>query len=163
MGAGFAGTAAVASSIATTFLMIHFLRQLRLTASNDPGARAPTAIGAAWFAMVLASLALPWTLYLSIPLDTLWNAIAPAALWSALWPVLVGAGLAIVLNGIRARLPHVQAGDVGVALIPFGEEGGIAVGRLFEHVDAFARRWSVSCIALLLILLVFGWALRAVT
>jgi formate hydrogenlyase subunit 3/multisubunit Na+/H+ antiporter MnhD subunit len=163
MGAGFAGTAAVASSIATTLLMIHFLRQLRMVASAEPEARAPALIGAAWFAMVLASLALPWLLYLSIPVDTLWNAIAPAALWAALWPVLIGAGLAIALNGIRAWLPHVQAGDVGVALIRLGEEGGIRAGRLFERADAFARRWSVSCIALLLILLVFGWALRAVS
>jgi formate hydrogenlyase subunit 3/multisubunit Na+/H+ antiporter MnhD subunit len=161
MGAGFAGTGAVASSIATTFLMIHFLRRLRMTASADPEARMPASIGGAWFAMALASLALPWTLYLSIPLDTLRNAIAPAALWSALWPVLVGVGLAIVLHGVRARLPHVPAGDVGVALISL-EKGAIAAGRLFERVDAFARRWSVSCIALLLMLLVFGWALRAV-
>lgn len=163
MGSGFAGTAAAASSIATTFLMIHFLRQLRLTASADPEARAPVSIGGAWFAMALASLALPWMLYLSIPLDTLQNAITPAALWSALWPVLVGVGLAIVLNSIRARLPQVQAGDVGVALLPLEVEAGIATGRLFERVDAFARRWSVSCIALLLMLLVFGWALRSIS
>lgn len=163
MGAGFAGTAAVASSIATTFLMMHFLRQLRMTASANPDARAPGAIGAAWFGMALASLALPWTLYLSIPLDTLWNAIAPTALWSALWPVLVGVGLAIALNGIRARVPHVRAGDFGAAFISPGEAGGIAVARLFERVDAFVRRWSVSCITLLLILLVFGWALRVVS
>jgi hypothetical protein len=51
-----------------------------------------------------------------------------------------GVGLAITLNGIRARLPHVQSGDVGLAMIPLEEEGGIAGGRLLERVDAFARR-----------------------
>lgn len=161
MGAGFAGTAAAAASVATTLLMIHFLRQLSMATAADPKARAPAAISGAWLAMAIASLVVPWALYMSIPLDTLSKAIAPGALWSALWPVLIGAGLAIVLDRIGARLPRVPEGDVAAAMIPL-EEAGIAAGRMFERVDAFARRWSVSVIALLLVSLFFAWALRTV-
>lgn len=159
MGKGFAGVAA-ASSVATTLLMIHFLRRLSLATAPEPKARAPGAISGAWFAMAIASLVVPWTLYLSIPLGTLSKANTPGALWSALWPVLIGASLAIVLDRSGVQLPRVPPGDVGAAMIPL-EEAGIAVGRTFDRIDAFARRWAVSGIMLLLVSLVFGWALGA--
>jgi formate hydrogenlyase subunit 3/multisubunit Na+/H+ antiporter MnhD subunit len=157
MNGGLAGTAAVASSIATTLLMIHFLRRLRATAAADPQARAPASINAAWLVMAVASLVIPWALYLSIPLDTLSKVFAPGAFWSALGPVLAGAALAIVVEHFDDRLPRVPEGDIGVALVPL-TQAGIDTGRLLERVDAFARRWAVSCIALLLVSLVFGWA-----
>ena len=74
---------------------------------------------------------------------------------------LIGAGLAIVLGRIGTRLPRVPAGDVGAAIVPL-EDAGIAAGRMFDSIDAFARRWSVSGITLLVVSLVLGWALRAV-
>jgi formate hydrogenlyase subunit 3/multisubunit Na+/H+ antiporter MnhD subunit len=161
MGSGFAATAAAASSVATTLLMLHFLQRLRLTGANDSDARPPRAATGAWLAMAFSSLALPWTLYLAIPLDTLAKAIAPAALWSALWPVLIGAGLAVALNRFGAWLPRIPPGDFGsLAMSPFVETG-VAAGRLFVRADAFARRWAVACIALLLASLMFGWSLMA--
>src|SRR5271154_2611850 len=105
LGGGFVGALAVASSIATTFLMVHFLRRLTAMTAADADARAPAVIAGSWLAMAIASLVLPWLLYLTIPIDTLQNAIAPSALWSALWPVLVGVVLAFGLDRFTAQLP----------------------------------------------------------
>ena len=110
-------------------LMIHFVRRLAASAADDPEARAPAALRCSWLAMALASLVVPWALYLEIPIDTLPKALAPAALWAALWPVLVGAVLAWLLERLGGRLPRIPAGDIGIAL-----------GRLQGAVLAFARR-----------------------
>ena len=108
--------------------------------------------------MALASVAVPWALYIEIPLDTLPKALAPAALWAALWPVLLGVALAVALDRLKQHLPSIPAGDVGIALGRF--HGAVeAAGRAFERTDDLARRWPVACMALLLLSLMFGGAL----
>jgi formate hydrogenlyase subunit 3/multisubunit Na+/H+ antiporter MnhD subunit len=158
LGDGFVGAMAIASSIATTFLMIHFLQRLSALTAKDSHARAPTAITGSWLAMAIASLVLPWLLYLAIPIGTLPNAISPSALWSALWPVLTGLLLAFGLNRFEAHLPRVPEGDVGVAAYPLAEASA-AAGGFVERMDTFTRRWSVSSIALSLVSQLFAWTL----
>ncbi len=158
LGEGLAGSVAVVSSVATTLLMIHFLRRLSAMTAVEPDARAPAAMVVSWLAMALASLLIPWALYLAIPIDTLPKAVAPAALWAALWPVLAGALLAFGLDRLGTRIPGVRAGDVGEVLHPL-EDASMAAGGWCERVDAFTRRWAVSCIALLLVSLLLGWTL----
>ncbi|MDM0011303.1 proton-conducting transporter membrane subunit [Variovorax sp. J22P168] len=162
LGDGLAASVAVVSSIASTLLMIHFLRRLQAGASSDPHARAPRRQALAWFAMALASVAVPWALYLEIPIDTLPKALAPSALWDGLWPVLVGVALAFALDRAGARLPRIPAGDIGIAL---GRGAGalLALGGAFERIDTYARRWTAASIALLILSLLFGWALTAWT
>ena len=113
-----------------------------------------------WLAMALASVALPWALCLLLPLGALPEALSPAALWAALWPVLIGAAIAVGLDSLGRALPQIPAGDLGVAL---GRLGGLvaAAGRGFETIDTFARRWAVASIALLVVSLLFGYALMA--
>jgi formate hydrogenlyase subunit 3/multisubunit Na+/H+ antiporter MnhD subunit len=160
LGGNLASAMAVASSVATTLLMLHFVRCLATTTTTDSKARAPASLTAAWLAMVLASLIVPWVLYLHIPVGALPGALAPAALWSALWPVLAGGAIAIGLDRWRKRIPPVPVGDVGVLLR--GLQGaGLAAGGIFARTDAFARRWSVSCLVLLLAALLFGGLLAA--
>ncbi|WP_051391256.1 proton-conducting transporter membrane subunit [Paraburkholderia mimosarum] len=156
-----AGSLAVASSVATTLLMLHFVRCLRATAATDAHARAPAPLALAWLAMVLASLLGPWVLYLHIPVGTLPDALAPAALWSALWPVLAGAALAIGWDRWRRKAPRVPVGDVGVILREL-QRAAAAVGRFAQGADAFVREWSVSCLTLLLAALLFGGLLAVV-
>ncbi|MDM0024807.1 proton-conducting transporter transmembrane domain-containing protein [Variovorax saccharolyticus] len=160
MGSGLAATVAVVSSIATTLLMVHFLRRLAADTAVDPGARAPSVLVVSWLAMALASVALPWALCLLLPLGALPEALSPAALWAALWPVLIGAAIAVGLDSLGRALPQIPAGDLGVAL---GRLGGLvgAAGRGFETIDTFARRWAVANIALLVVSLLFGYALMA--
>lgn len=160
MGSGLAATVAVVSSIATTLLMVHFLRRLAADTAVDPGARAPFALVLSWLALALASVALPWALCLALPLGALPQALSPAALWAALWPVLIGAAIALGLDSLGRALPRIPAGDIGVAL---GRLDGVvaAAARGFETIDTFARRWAVASIALLVVSLLFGYALMA--
>jgi formate hydrogenlyase subunit 3/multisubunit Na+/H+ antiporter MnhD subunit len=155
LGDGLSGALAVASSIATTLLMLHFARSLNANAAASSHARAPARLTGAWLAMMLASLIVPWVLYLQIPVGTLPEALAPATLWSALWPVLAGAVLAIGWNRWGNGIPSVPAGDVGVLLRAM-QRAGVAAGRLAVCADALVRRWPVSCLTLLLAALLFG-------
>jgi len=155
LGNGLAGSMAIASSVATTLLMLHFLRRLGATAVAGADVRAPAPVIGPWLAMVLASLIVPWALYLAIPVDTLPGAFAPAALWSALWPVLAGAALAAGWHRWGATIPSIPAGDIG-SLMGGLQRGGLAAARMSWHADAFARRWPVSCLLLLLAVLLFG-------
>jgi len=160
LGDGMAGSVALVSSVASSLLMFHFLRRLAASCAADAQARAPGAYRLGWVAMAAASLAVPWALYLEIPIDALPKALAPAALWGALWPVLVGAVLAFVLARAGGWLPRIPAGDIGIAL---GRLKGapLAIGGAFVRLDNFARRWTVACLALLLVSLLFGCALMA--
>jgi formate hydrogenlyase subunit 3/multisubunit Na+/H+ antiporter MnhD subunit len=155
LGGDLAGSLAAASSAATTLLMLHFVRCLWRSADAGIDARAPVPLTAAWLAMVLASLVVPWALYLHIPIGALPEALAPAALWSALWPVLVGAVFAIGWNRLSKVIPPVPVGDVG-GLLRGLERASVTVGRISACTDTFARRWSVSCLTLLLAALLFG-------
>ncbi|MFC0396861.1 complex I subunit 5 family protein [Paraburkholderia rhizosphaerae] len=155
LGDSLAGSIAVASSVATTVLMLHFLQCLGASAAADSHARAPAALTGAWLAMVLASLAVPWALYLDIPVGTLPEALAPAALWSALWPVLAGGVLAIGWNRFRRKRLCLPATDVGDVL-PHVVRAGVVAAQYCSGTDAFVRRWSVSCLTLLLAALLFG-------
>ncbi|HTR06694.1 MAG TPA: proton-conducting transporter membrane subunit [Paraburkholderia sp.] len=155
LGGDLAGSLAVASSVASTLLMLHFVRRLGATAAADSHARAPAPLTGAWLAMVLISLVVPWVLYLHIPVGTLPEALAPAALWSALWPVLAGAVLAIGWSRWGGAMPSVPAGDVG-GLLRVLQRAGMAAGCFAVCADAYVRRWSVSCLVLLLAVLLFG-------
>ncbi|MBO9648679.1 MAG: hypothetical protein J7605_09215 [Variovorax sp.] len=157
LGNGLAGTVAVVSSIASTLLMIHFTRRLGESCASHADARAPGALVFAWITMALASLVIPWLLYVDFPIEELPKALAPAALWDALWPVLVGAVLAFLLHRLRS-VPRIPAGDVGSAL--GGLKGvALAAGAGLEHTDTFLRRWAVACVVMLVVSLLFVWAL----
>jgi formate hydrogenlyase subunit 3/multisubunit Na+/H+ antiporter MnhD subunit len=160
LGDGLAGTLAFVSSVATTLLMLHFLRRLVVKAAADPGARAPAGLTWPWLAMAAASIAVPWGGLLAIPNEMLPKALERSALWSALWPVLVGVALAVALDRLAWRAPHVPEGDIGVA---FSGPGRVwaASGALLERGDAFVRHWAVAGITLLAVVALFGWALAA--
>jgi len=159
LGDGIAGTVAVVSSVATTLLMLHFLRRLMASTAADADARPPAGLAWPWLAMAVSCVAVPWALYLAVPSDALPGALAPAVLWSALWPVLAGAALAVGLDRLRRPLPRVPEGDIGVALGGLERAGGW-IGVTFQRADAFVRRWAVAGVALLAVAALFGWALR---
>ena len=159
LGDGVAGTVAMVSSTATTLLMLHFLRRLMTTVAPQVDARAPVGIAWPWLTLALASVAVPWGLYLAIPIDTLPKALAPQAIWSGLWPVLIGAALALALHRYRSYLPRIPAGDIGALLRPLARAGA-GFGAVLEGADTFVRQWSVACITLAVLALLFGALLR---
>ena len=158
LGDGIAGTVALVSSVATTLLMLHLLKRLMASTAADADERPPAGLVWPWLSMAVASVVVPWALYLAVPSGTLPKALAPAVLWSALWPVLVGAALAVGLERLARFLPRVPEGDIGVALDGLERAGG-RIGVRFQRADVFVRRWAVASVALLAVAALFGWAL----
>lgn len=153
VGDGVMAMLAVASSVATSMLMVHFLR--RLANATQASVRGT----ATWLFMAVACVVVPWWLYLAIPIGTSPAALAPAALWASLWPVLVGGALAWAWARVAHAGPSLPAGDIGIALVGI-ERAGRAIAVALERCDTVARRWQVASVALLLIAAAFYWTLR---
>lgn len=158
LGDGGAAIAATVSAVATTLLMLHFLRRLIETRPEQTDARAPAGLVWPWLATALAAIAVPWVLFLQVPIGTLPKALAPSALWSALWPVLTGAVLAVGLDRIGRYLPRIPVGDVGAVLNPL-QRVAASAGIAFEAFDTYVRRWAVACVLLVVLVALFGFAL----
>ena len=161
IGDGPAGTLAIVSSVATTLLMIQFLRRLKHSAPTDEDARAPAGLVWPWLLTAVASVALPVTLYVAMPVEMLPRALDRAALWSALWPVLLGAALAGGLDRVGRLLPRIPVGDVGVVLRSL-ERMAVDTEATFVRVDVFTRRWPTATIMLLVVAALIGWTLFGV-
>jgi len=160
LGDGWAATAAAVSAAGTTLLMLHFLRRVRtVSVAGDEAARAPFGLTWPWLAMALASILLPWVLYLALPLGTVEEAFAPKTLWASLWPVLVGVAVVFGLARSADRLlPRIPEGDVAVA-IDAGVRGFAAGAPAAIVVDRGLRQWAVATVLLLATAIAFGGAL----
>ncbi len=162
LGDGWAATVAAASAAGTTLLMLHFLRRVRTVCMNDEeAARAGTGLLRPWLAMAVASIVLPWVLYLALPLGTLGEAFAPKTLWAALWPVVVGALLAFGLaRGAERLLPRIPEGDVAIG-IDGGVRGFVAVTPAAVTADRGLRQWSFATVLLLATAIALGLSMAA--
>jgi multicomponent Na+:H+ antiporter subunit A len=160
LGDGVAAMVATVSAVATTLLMLHFLRRLAANAAQSAQASAPAGLSLPWLAMAAASIAVPWVLYLTIPMGSLTEALAPKALWYALWPVLAGAVLAVGLARWGVRLPRVPEGDVAVAL-DCATHAAAGWSVAVERADTALRRWPAAGLSLLLLAILFGVAMLA--
>jgi formate hydrogenlyase subunit 3/multisubunit Na+/H+ antiporter MnhD subunit len=158
LGDGLAYTVATVSSIASALLMLHFVRRLAANAAQDAQAAAPAGQSWAWLATAAAAIAIPWGLYLALPLGGWSDALGVKALWSGLWPVLVGAALAVGLARLGERVPRVPEGDVVVAL-DCASRASVGWGAAVERADAFLRRWPVAGLSLLLLAILLGVAM----
>jgi formate hydrogenlyase subunit 3/multisubunit Na+/H+ antiporter MnhD subunit len=160
LGEGWAATVAYLSAIGTTLLMLHFLRCVRLIAATSSAAQATAGLKLPWLATGLASIIVPWLLFLTLPLGSFSEMLEPKTLWATLWPVMVGGTLALALARWGERLPRVPAGDVAGA-IDGGVRGAARIGALLTRSDALLRQWAVAGVALLLLGVLFGVALLA--
>ena len=160
LGDGFAYLVATVSSIASALLMLHFVRRLAANAAQDPQAAAPAGQSWPWLATAAASIAIPWGLYLGLPIGSLSDALGVKALWSGLWPVLVGGVLAFGLARIGDRLPRVPEGDV-VVVLDCVSRASVGWGAAVERTDAVLRRWPVAGLSLLVLAIVLGAAMLA--
>lgn len=158
LGDGLAGTAAMISSVATSLLMLHFLRTLLQNTHVDGNTRPPNGLAWPWLVMALGSVVVPWALYLVIPINSLSQALAPSALWDGLRPVLLGALFAIALERWKQQLPHIPAGDLVTVLTPLGRASA-ALGFWGERLDNITRRWVVATMTLITLAMVFVWRL----
>nr|WP_314070392.1 complex I subunit 5 family protein [uncultured Roseococcus sp.] len=152
LGDGLLGTLSAISAGGTTLLMLHFAR--RLAAGMEEGGTWPAAgLWLPWLGLTLAAMAIPWALFAQV--GSFAEALSPAALWKAVWPMAIGAALLPLLG----RLPAVPEGDV---LIPAERAFHRAAGPLGRAADGLERVlncWPQAGLALVLLLLAFGWAL----
>ncbi len=139
---GVVGVLAMLAAIASTLLMIHFLRRLVPSASQEPQTAAPARLVLPWLAIALAAIATPWALYPVITNGSLADALAPKALLEALGPVLIGALMASKLQRWRCLLPRIPKGDVlamdGIAACVARNSGAAT-----ERIEGYLRQWPV--------------------
>jgi formate hydrogenlyase subunit 3/multisubunit Na+/H+ antiporter MnhD subunit len=160
LGDGTASKIATLSAVGTTLLMLQFLRSLARTASRDPQATAAAGLVWPWLVTAVASLVVPWTLYLTVPSGTLPDPLSPMVLWKALWPVLLGAALAIALWRWARWLPRVPEGDV-VAAMDGGVQVVVAWGKTLERMDSALRQWPAAGVSLVILTIALGAAVFA--
>ncbi|MET3930131.1 formate hydrogenlyase subunit 3/multisubunit Na+/H+ antiporter MnhD subunit [Lysobacter sp. OAE881] len=153
-GEGAFATLAVASSVATAWLMCHLLRRLAVDANLS------ARFSWTWFAMAFACVFVPWWIYVATPIGTASALLAASVLRSSLWPVLAGGALALATVRTGIRWPAVPAGDVGAMLRGLERLAG-RIATAFQQGDIVVRRWHVASVALLLIAAAFYWTLRA--
>ncbi|PPD44047.1 MAG: NADH/ubiquinone/plastoquinone (complex I) [Methylocystis sp.] len=148
LGDGLLGALSTLSAIATTLLMLHFLR--RVAALAEPRVSNPGwALITPMFAMIAASIMAPTAYYFAIENHRLVSLDA-ALFWESLWPILVGALIAAAARRWLERLPALPEGDVGAfAARPFGlfARGGAAADR----GEIILRRWPVAAGALMVV------------
>ena len=160
-GEGVAGMLATVSAIGTTVLMLHFLRCLKAFAADDPEARSESGLRWPWLLMAVASLVVPWILYLMSPRYSLPDALSPYALWAAMWPIIVGMVLAWMLVNWKRRLPELPAGDILVVFAAAWQRWTMGASAAAVNLDAVVRRWPQAGLVLLVLLLAFTVAIRA--
>jgi formate hydrogenlyase subunit 3/multisubunit Na+/H+ antiporter MnhD subunit len=148
LGDGAAGLLASISSAGTALLMLHFLSRLAATEARGPAL--PTwRLSMPWLVTALASVVVPWVLFLTVVGGTASDALSPAALWSSVWPFLLGALLALGLRRWGDSLPRVPEGDVVGLIVRSSTHFARVVGLVLERLDAVLRQWSVAGVLLL--------------
>lgn len=152
LGYGLLGMLSAISAGGTTLLMLHFARRLA-AGMQEEGSWPGAGLCVPWMGLTLAAMIVPWALFPQV--GDLAEAMSAAALWKAVWPMAVGAALVPLLN----RLPAIPEGDV---LIPAERAFRAATGPLGRAAAGLERAlncWPQAGLALMLLLLAFGWAL----
>ena len=122
----------------------------------------PRVAEAAALALALCSLLLglfPWQAYLAVPLETSSNPFTIDTFWTALWLFVSGGVLAILLGRWGQRLASGPLGRAITAGAGPVRRPGLAVAKMFEHVDGALRQWPAASVALLLMAMMFGAAM----
>ena len=148
LGDGAAGLLATMSSAGTALLMLHFLSRLAAAESHGP-ALPMWRLSMPWLVTALASVVVPWVLFLTVIGGTAYDALSPAALWSSAWPVLLGALLALGLRRWGGNLPRVPEGHVAGSIVRGSTHFARVVGLMMERLDAVLRQWPVAGVLLL--------------
>jgi formate hydrogenlyase subunit 3/multisubunit Na+/H+ antiporter MnhD subunit len=159
LGSGLVGKLATVSAAGSALLMFHFLRRLRATVTRPGTEVPPLRLVLPWAALLVASVAVPWGLYVALGLGTPAYALSPEVLWSASWPVALGYLLSRELTEWERRLPAIPPGDIiGLAAGAGRLADGVGLGA--ERLDGVLRLWPVAGVALLGLAVMLGLAMR---
>jgi formate hydrogenlyase subunit 3/multisubunit Na+/H+ antiporter MnhD subunit len=155
LGDGLIGALSILSAIATTLLMLHFLRLV--VALAEPRVAPPGwALIAPWCATIIASIIIPAADYFLVKGYRL-DVLGPDLFWEALWPVLVGALLYAVGRRLLDRLPALPEGDIGAfaakLFVPIAHGGAFV-----DRGEIVLHKWPVAAGALLVVAIVISGA-----
>jgi multicomponent Na+:H+ antiporter subunit A len=149
LGSGLVGGLATLSAAGSALLMLHFLRlMVMLRPSPNPLPQAGEGFLLAWVVGLVASVAVPWVLYLQLGVGTVGYALAPAILLAAAWPIVLGGALMAASVRWGHRLPRVPPGDIIGLATGAGRLAG-AASEGTERMDGLLRRWPVAGLSLL--------------
>ncbi len=161
LGEGLAGTLANVSAATTTMLVLHFVHRLRRSAPDERDAAPPAGLVVPWALLAVAAVIVPWWLYLAAPPGTLDNPLAPKALLAASVPMIAGALAVLALERwARGRLPRIPQGDIAVMIEPATRALSHG-GAMLAALDRALRRWPAAGLALVALVVFFGWAMSA--
>jgi formate hydrogenlyase subunit 3/multisubunit Na+/H+ antiporter MnhD subunit len=157
LGDGVAGMLAMLSAIASTLLMLHFLRRLMPSPAQELHRElqmlARAGLVLPWLAIALSSIAVPWALYPETMGGHWYDALAPKALWEALGPVLIGALMGLRLRRWTRLLPRIPEGDV-LAVGKIATPAALNLSAAVERIDGYLRQWPVAGVLLLALTLI---------
>lgn len=148
LGDGLASALSTLSAIATTLLMLHFLRRA-IAAATPYGERMGPAMVGSWIAVAAASIVAPSAYYFEAE-NLGFGALDSALFWEALWPIVAGAFLAIIGRRWADRLPEVPEGDVAAVVRRMLRPAG-AAGETIDRGEALLRKWPVAAAVLILV------------
>jgi multicomponent Na+:H+ antiporter subunit D len=101
----------------------------------------------------------PWQTYLPISAENESNPRTLSALMSSLWPIAAGATLAILMGRTRLRrggMPSLVAAIIGPA-----RRVALAFARGLVGIDGRLREWPTAGLTLLVVAIMFGFAIIA--
>jgi len=151
LGSGLYGALSALSAVATTVLMLHFLKLLGESLERGESEAASPIPQRAWLVVAAAAILVPWTIYFAASGD--WaKPLSLYGLWETLWPVLLGFVLFIALRARRDRLPQIPEGDVLALAERFKTPS--SWGGALDRFDTFSRQWPTAALALLSLALI---------
>lgn len=156
LGQGVVGWLALASTVGTSLLMMHFLSRLAGIARQDDGGGRPAACGWSWRAAAAAAILLPWLLFGALG-ESAAAALAPSALLASTWPVVTGAVLWLAIARWGDRLPTIPPGDFLGGLERLFR-ATYSIGAALTWIDIRLRTWSAAVLSLLAIAIVLAAA-----
>ncbi len=150
---------AVASAVASTALMAHFLRRLFASVAQEPDAVASGGLTLPWLTLAVLSIAVPWALYPLLGVGPLAEAWSAATLWSGLWPVLAGLVLIAGLSALGDRIPALPEGDIIDPLLRHSSGLMRRAEPPLLRAEQAVRAWPVAATAMILLAVLFGTAM----
>ena len=111
LGQGPIGTLALASTVGTNLLMMHFLSTLIRTAKRQAGLPSIAGYVWPWRIAATAGIGLAWVLFGATGEHVSATLTVPAVIASS-WPVVAGVVLWFVFMRRNDRLPHIPPGDI---------------------------------------------------
>jgi formate hydrogenlyase subunit 3/multisubunit Na+/H+ antiporter MnhD subunit len=158
LGDGLAALCGTLSTIASTVLMLHFIRRMNADIGVDARSDVPSTALISWLGIAAGAIVVPWTLYAFATDKPLLDAVLPSAIWSSAWPVLAGLVLGVVLERGRSAIPSVPVGDI-LAGSDAIRRGAATLGAGIASIDRQLNLWPLAGVLFLFVTIMLAAAM----